>query len=94
MLVKKNDSLELIMKEIKQTGYLNQRYTKIHTTSREYGYYLNLEGMECSDIEFRYCKGRLMGDVFEKLGLLEDLLEKIPPRQFIQLIESAARYSK
>lgn len=68
--------------------YLNQRLTKKDTTSREHEYYLNIESQENSDIEFRYCKGRLHGEVIDKLGYLEDILEKIPYNQLMALIKT------
>lgn len=84
----KVDTHEQLMREIKQTGYLNRRYTKKDSMSREWGYYINLEGAECTDIEFRYCKGRIHGDILEKLGLLEDILEKISISQLMSLVRT------
>lgn len=82
------EGLDEIQREIKQTGYLNRRYTKKHTMSRQWGYYINLESIESSDIEFAYFKGRVMSDVIEKLGLLEDILEKITITQLMALIKT------
>ena len=88
------DALEDVLSRIKRDGILRHRYTKTNSTSREYGYYINLEGQECSDIEFRYYKGRVTGDVLEKLGILEDLLDMITPEKFEEMIETRAKYGK
>lgn len=87
-------ALEDILPRIKRAGILRHRYTKANCTSKEYGYYINLEGQECSDVEFRYCKGRVTGEVLEKLGILEDLLDMITPEQFVSMIETRAKYGK
>lgn len=87
-------ALEDVLSKIKRGGILRHRYTKTNSTSREYGYYINLEGQECSDIEFRYCKGRVTGDALEKLGILEDLLDMITPEKFEEMIETRAKYGK
>lgn len=87
-------ALEDVLSRIKRTGILRHRYTKTNCTSREYGYYINLEGQECSDIEFRYCKGRVTGDALEKLGICEDLIDMITPEQFVEMIETRAKYGK
>lgn len=83
----KSDTHELIMQEIKQTGYLNHRYTKKDGMSKEWGYYINLEGSESGDVEFRYCKGRVHSDVIEKLGLIEDILEQITVPQLLSFLK-------
>lgn len=80
--------MDQIFREIKQTGYLNHRYTKKDTTSREYGYYINLEGSEARDIDFRYGNGRVHSDVIEKLGLFEDIFEKINVPQLLSFIRT------
>lgn len=82
------EELDEISKEIKQTGYLNHRYTKKNTTSKKWGYYINLEGSESSEVEFGYFKGRVMSDIVEKLGLLEDILDKITITQLMALIKT------
>ena len=87
----KVDTHEQLMREIKQTGYLNHRYTKPDTMSKEWGYYINLEGIENSDIEFRYCKGRIHGDILEKLGLLEDILEHITIPQLLSFVRAKSK---
>ena len=83
-MVKKDN----ILSEIKQTGYLNHRYTKTDTMSREWGYYINLEGSENRETEFHYFNGRVHSEIIEKLGLVEDILEKIPITQLIALLKT------
>ena len=53
------DELDEISREIKQTGYLNRRFTKKDTMSREWSYYINLESAENGDVSVSYFKGRL-----------------------------------
>ena len=81
-------NMDKIMSEIKQTGYLNRRFTKKDTMSREWGFYVNLEAMENNDIEIRYFNGRMHSDIIEKLGLLEDILEKISISQLMSLVRT------
>lgn len=83
--------LDETQREIKQTGYLNHRYTKKNTMSKKWGYYINLEGTESSDVELAYFRGRVMSDVIEKLGLLEDILEKVTISQLMALIKTKER---
>lgn len=82
------EELDEISREIKQTGYLNHRYTKKNTMSKKWGYYINLEGSESRDVEFAYFRGRVTSDVIEKLGLLEDILEKISISQLMSLVRT------
>ena len=77
--------IDEIMHEVKQTGYLNRRYTQKDTLSREWGYYINLESLENSDISMSYFRGRVKCDIIEKLGLLEDILEDITITQLLAL---------
>lgn len=83
--------LDETLKEIKQTGYLNHRYTKKNTMSKKWGYYINLEGSESSEVELEYFRGRVMSDIIEKLGLIEDILEKISITQLMALIKTVGR---
>jgi hypothetical protein len=76
------------MSEIKQTGYLTRRFTKKDTMSREWGFYVNLEASENTDIEIKYFNGRMHSDIIEKLGLLEDILEKISISQLMSLVRT------
>jgi hypothetical protein len=76
------------MSEIKQTGYLTRRFTKKDTMSREWGFYVNLEASENTDIEIKYFNGRMHSDMIEKLGLLEDILEKISISQLMSLVRT------
>lgn len=85
------DELDEISREIKQTGYLNRRFTKKDTMSREWGYYINLESAENGDISASYFKGRVKSDVIEKLGLLEDILEDVPISQLLALRKTVKR---
>lgn len=85
------DELDEISREIKQTGYLNRRFTKKDTMSREWGYYINLESAENGDISVSYFKGRVKSDVIEKLGLLEDILEDVPISQLLALRKTVKR---
>lgn len=80
------DQMQQIMSEIKQTGYLTRRYTKKDTMSKEWGFYVNLEASENTDIEIKYFNGRMHSDMIEKLGLLEDILEKISISQLMSLV--------
>lgn len=80
--------LDQIQSEIKQTGYLNHRYTRKDNLSREFGYYISLECIEGQNVEFRYYNGRVHSDVIEKLGLLEDILEKITISQLLALVKT------
>lgn len=80
-----------IRREINQTGYLSHRYTRKDHTSREWGYYISLESAENCDIEFRYAKGRIHGDIFEKLGLIEDILEVISIDQLMALVKTKGK---
>ena len=73
------------LSEIKQTGYLRTRHTKASTLSREFQYYIPLDYEANRTIEFKYMDGRIYGDVIEKLGLLEDILEVISIDQLIAL---------
>ena len=82
------DQMQQIMSEIKQTGYLTRRFTKKDTMSREWGFYVNLEASENTDIEFKYFNGRMHSDIIEKLGLLEDILEKISVSQLMSLVRT------
>lgn len=85
------DELDEISREIKQTGYLNRRFTKKDTMSREWGYYINLESAENGDISVSYFKGRVKSDVIEKLGLLEDILEDVPISRLLALRKTVKR---
>lgn len=85
------DELDEISREIKQTGYLNRRFTKKDTMSRERGYYINLESAENGDISVSYFKGRVKSDVIEKLGLLEDILEDVPISRLLALRKTVKR---
>jgi hypothetical protein len=80
--------MQQIMSEIKQTGYLTRRFTKKDTMSREWGFYVNLEASENTDIEIKYFNGRMHSDMIEKLGLLEDILEKISISQLMSLVRT------
>lgn len=82
------DQMRQIMSEIKQTGYLTRRFTKKDTMSREWGFYVNLEASENTDIEIKYFNGRMHSDMIEKLGLLEDILEKISISQLMSLVRT------
>ena len=82
------DQMQQIMSEIKQTGYLTRRYTKKDTMSKEWGFYVNLEASENTDIEIKYFNGRMHSDMIEKLGLLEDILEKISISQLMSLVRT------
>ncbi len=82
------DQMQQIMSEIKQTGYLTRRFTKKDTMSREWGFYVNLEASENTDIEIKYFNGRMHSDMIEKLGLLEDILEKISISQLMSLVRT------
>lgn len=82
------DQMQQIMSEIKQTGYLTRRFTKKDTMSREWGFYVNLEASENTDIEIKYFNGRMHSDIIEKLGLLEDILEKISISQLMSLVRT------
>ena len=82
------DQMQQIMSEIKQTGYLTRRFTKKDTMSREWGFYINLEASENTDIEIKYLNGRMHSDIIEKLGLLEDILEKISISQLMSLVRT------
>ncbi len=85
------DELDEISREIKQTGYLNRRFTKKDTMSRERGYYINLESAENGDVSVSYFKGRVKSDVIEKLGLLEDILEDVSISQLLALRKTVKR---
>ncbi len=85
------DELDEISREIKQTGYLNRRFTKKDTMSRERGYYINLESAENGDVSVSYFKGRVKSDVIEKLGLLEDILEDVSISQLLALRKTLKR---
>lgn len=75
-----------ILSSVKQTGYLHRRYTKVNTTSHEWGYYIDLDANR--DIEeVRSCM-RLRSDIVEKLGLLEDIIEKISVDQLMALVKT------
>jgi len=80
--------LDQIQSEIKQTGYLNHRYTRKDNLSREFGYYISLECTESQNIEFRYYNGHIHSDVIEKLGLMEDILEKVTISQLMAFIKT------
>ncbi len=82
------DDTDLILAEIKQTGYLNRRFTRKDTLSRKWGFYINLEARENNDIEINYFNGRIHADIVEKLGLLEDILEKISISQLMALCKT------
>lgn len=82
------DQMQQIMSKIKQTGYLTRRFTKKDTMSREWGFYVNLEASENTDIEIKYFNGRMHSDMIEKLGLLEDILEKISISQLMSLVRT------
>lgn len=82
------DQMQQIMSEIKQTGYLTRRFTKKDTMSKEWGFYVNLETSENTDIEIKYFNGRMHSDMIEKLGLLEDILEKISISQLMSLVRT------
>lgn len=82
------DQMQQIMSEIKQTGYLTRRFTKKDTMSREWGFYVNLEASENTDIEIKYFNGRMHSDMIEKPGLLEDILEKISISQLMSLVRT------
>ena len=82
------DQMQQIMSEIKQTGYLTRRFTKKDTMSREWGFYVNLEASENTDIEIKYFNGRMHSDMIEKLSLLEDILEKISISQLMSLVRT------
>ncbi len=82
------DQMQQIMSEIKQTGYLTRRFTKKDTMSKEWGFYVNLEASENTDIEIKYFNGRMHSDMIEKLGLLEDILEKISISQLMSLVRT------
>lgn len=81
-------NFDRILSEIKQTGYLNRRFTSKDTMSREYGFYINLEARDNNDIEIKYYNGRMHSDIIEKLGLLEDILEKISISQLMAFIRT------
>lgn len=85
------DELDEISREIKQTGYLNRRFTKKDTMSREWGYYINLESAENGDVSISYFRGRVKSDVIEKLGLLEDILEDVSISQLLALRKTVKR---
>ena len=82
------DQMQQIMSEIKQTGYLTRRFTKKDTMSKEWGFYVNLEASENTDIEIKYFNGRMHSDMIEKLGLLEDILEKVSISQLMSLVRT------
>ena len=82
------DQMQQIMSEIKQTGYLTRRFTKKDTMSKEWGFYVNLEASENTDIEIKYFNGRMHSDMIEKLGLLEDILGKISISQLMSLVRT------
>lgn len=82
------DEFKDILSANKQAGILRHRYTKIHTTSRQWKYYINLEGSESRDIDFKYANGRVCSDVIEKLGLLEDILDKVSIDQLMALMRT------
>lgn len=82
------DQMQQIMSEIKQTWYLTRRFTKKDTMSKEWGFYVNLEASENTDIEIKYFNGRMHSDMIEKLGLLEDILEKISISQLMSLVRT------
>lgn len=77
-----------LLSEIKQTGYLKVRHTKRSTLSREYEFYVPLEYEANRRIEFKYMDGRFYGDIIEKLGLLEDILEVISVDQLMALVKT------
>ncbi|MBR3580760.1 MAG: hypothetical protein IKN95_07170 [Lachnospiraceae bacterium] len=56
--------------------------------SREWKYYINLESEESKDIDFKYANGRVCSDVIEKLGLLEDILEKVSIDQLMAFMKT------
>ena len=85
------DELDEISREIKQTRYLNRRFTKKDTMSRERGYYINLESVENGDISISYFRGRVKSDAIEKLGLLEDILEDVSISQLLALRKTVKR---
>ena len=82
------DEFRDTLSEIKKMGILNHRYTKRHTMSREWKYYINLEGEKSKDIDFKYANGRVCSDVIEKLGLLEDILEKVSINQLMAFMKT------
>lgn len=82
------DEFRDTLSEIKKMGILNHRYTKRHNMSREWKYYINLEGGESKDIDFKYANGRVCSDVIEKLGLLEDILEKVSINQLMAFMKT------
>ena len=85
------DDIKTILSEIKQTGYLRQRHTKVSRMSREYQYYIDLDASANRTIDFKYSDGRLYGDIIEKLGLLEDILGKISINQLMALIKTKGK---
>ena len=74
-----------LLTEIKQAGCLKTRHTKPTTLSREYRYYIPLNYEDNRTIEFKYMDGRIYGDIVDKLGLIEDLLEDISIEQLIAI---------
>ena len=82
------DEFRDTLSEIKKKGIFNHRYTKRHNMSREWKYYINLESEESKDIDFKYANGRVCSDVIEKLGLLEDILEKVSIDQLMAFMKT------
>lgn len=78
------DDIRELLSSIKQTGYLHRRYTKVNTTSREWGYYVDLDANR--DIEEVRSYMRLRSDLIEKLGLLEDIIDKVSVDQLMSLV--------
>ena len=74
-----------LLTEIKKTGLLKTRHTKPATLSREYQYYIPLDYDVNRTIEFKYMDGRIYGDIVDKLGLIEDLLEDISIEQLMAI---------
>jgi len=82
------DRIDEILSGTKQTGYLKTRHTKASTLSKEWKYYIPLEFEENKMIEFKYFNGRIYGDIIEKLGMLEDILEVISIDQLMALVKT------
>ncbi len=85
------DNIEEIVSGTKQTGYLKTRHTKVSTLSKEWKYYIPLDFEENKLVEFRYFNGRIYGDIIEKLGLIEDILEVISIDQLMALVKTKRR---
>lgn len=60
---------------------MNEKYTRMNTTSREWRYYVPRAG----EVEHRIFNDRITGDLVEALGIYEELFSKMHPTEILNI---------